>query len=532
MNDKRHARIGAVVIGVAAVLRSGGMQSAQTVRETHESTLKGPGVDLSGECGSQATGGSDSDTSQSSRKIISPCQDDASRMISVAALPRSGTHASGPVDHSDEELGMLIDDESDDEDSAAGAGSQEEQESDEEEPIISRTAAAAGRAQPRHAEDAPLATFSSRIFSRSSASLLPTKTFQDKDAQASTPDSSARAAGAAGTKILGKAVARGGGIIGARALGAGGGVEPLPSPGTKPSVCPPGPSAAPASAAAPAPAASVVSAVVPVAPPVKKIPTAPKLRVANFNIEDEERKDGSASDTGGNEGPAKADSSAGVEAEQEMDVWSTEQLSARQAELKFRVGGGGIYNCVKKCLLSNGFHPSTPGEADWNIFWGRPLRFVEFAELDQFQKVNHFPGTYLLGRKDHLARACQRARRLWGSEEMDFLPKTWVLPSDRSELATEVECKEGKQMYIVKPPDGCKGHGIRIYNDPIARTKPAMVCVVSRYLANPLLINGTKFDIRIYVTVTSFQPLRVYVHEQGLVRLVQILKSQLTFPFT
>ena len=40
-----------------------------------------------------------------------------------------------------------------------------------------------------------------------------------------------------------------------------------------------------------------------------------------------------------------------------------------------------------------------------------------------------------------------------------------------------------------------------------------------RMPADPLLINGAKFDIRIYVTVTCFQPLRVYVHEQGLVRL-------------
>ena len=207
------------------------------------------------------------------------------------------------------------------------------------------------------------------------------------------------------------------------------------------------------------------------------------------------------------------------EGRKHTDEWSKGQIIARQAELKFRLGGGGIYNCVKQCLLQNGFQQTTAGEGDWNIFWGRPLRFVEFGELDQFQKVNHFPGTHVLGRKDHLARALQRARRLWGEREMDFLPKTWVLPSDRSELATEIESKEGKQMYIVKPPDGCKGHGIRIYNDPIAHTKPSAACVVSRYIANPMLINGTKFDLRIYVTVTSFQPLRVYVHEQGLARL-------------
>ena len=46
--------------------------------------------------------------------------------------------------------------------------------------------------------------------------------------------------------------------------------------------------------------------------------------------------------------------------------------------------------------------------------------------------------------------------------------------------------------------------------------------VVQRYLHKPLLIDGFKFDLRIYVNINGIAPLRVYVHKNGLARFATV----------
>ena len=55
----------------------------------------------------------------------------------------------------------------------------------------------------------------------------------------------------------------------------------------------------------------------------------------------------------------------------------------------------------------------------------------------------------------------------------------------------------------------------KMESDPV----PGGVACVQKYIRRPLLINGLKFDIRVYVLLTSVDPLVAYIYDDGLVRI-------------
>lgn len=71
--------------------------------------------------------------------------------------------------------------------------------------------------------------------------------------------------------------------------------------------------------------------------------------------------------------------------------------------------------------------------------------------------------------------------------------------------------------WIMKPCASARGQGIRLVSklEQVSKKKP---CVVQKYLSNPYLINGLKFDLRIYVYIPSFDPLKIYIFKDGLTR--------------
>jgi hypothetical protein len=69
-----------------------------------------------------------------------------------------------------------------------------------------------------------------------------------------------------------------------------------------------------------------------------------------------------------------------------------------------------------------------------------------------------------------------------------------------------------------QPLASSRGRGIRMVTKPSAISSDTSDCLVQQYIHDPLTIHGFKFDMRIYVAVTSFDPLRAYVYPDGLAR--------------
>lgn len=168
-------------------------------------------------------------------------------------------------------------------------------------------------------------------------------------------------------------------------------------------------------------------------------------------------------------------------------------------------------------LGMHGFR-QTKKDPNWLLWWtsGSTVRASMLQTMSPHQRVNHFPRSSELSRKDRMSENICRMQQQHGFKSFDLVPRTYVLPR-QAELLQEAASANREMLWIVKPIASSCGKGIYV-TDKVDKISETEHLVVSQYIANPLLIDGFKFDLRIYVLVTSFDPLRVYVFDEGLVR--------------
>ena len=129
-------------------------------------------------------------------------------------------------------------------------------------------------------------------------------------------------------------------------------------------------------------------------------------------------------------------------------------------QLSFRVNDSThIYNSMVNALKRAGF--SMTGGNLWNILWTGNPNPNTVKSAFPFQRINHFPGSDQIGRKDLIWRNVSRMMRKFG-KEYNIVPQTYILPEDYRKFKLDREEEPGKALYILKPTNNACGRGIRV----------------------------------------------------------------------
>ncbi len=156
------------------------------------------------------------------------------------------------------------------------------------------------------------------------------------------------------------------------------------------------------------------------------------------------------------------------------------------------------------------------------------------------QQYNHIPGHYSLNRKDTIAEGAIAYSQKFQDKPQCFsydkyFPETWLLYKKEScqEFFAKFNSPEYQKLkkergivYIKKVAVGShRGQGVfpltddqeeilrkEYKNGTLCGERPNLL-IVQNYVHNPLLLNGRKFDFRMYMVVASTNPLMAFYHD-------------------
>ncbi|XP_027477304.1 probable tubulin polyglutamylase TTLL9 isoform X2 [Zalophus californianus] len=191
-------------------------------------------------------------------------------------------------------------------------------------------------------------------------------------------------------------------------------------------------------------------------------------------------------------------------------------------------------------------------EGEWDFYWCDVSWLRENFDhtyMDEHVRISHFRNHYELTRKNYMVKNLKRFRKQLEREagkleaaKCDFFPKTFEMPCEYHLFVEEFRKNPGI-TWIMKPVARSQGKGIFLFRRlkdimdwrkgtagkkltsleaPPARSAvnpsgshdarssddqkdeiPVENYVAQRYIENPYLIGGRKFDLRVYVLVMS-----------------------------
>jgi tubulin polyglutamylase TTLL2 len=186
--------------------------------------------------------------------------------------------------------------------------------------------------------------------------------------------------------------------------------------------------------------------------------------------------------------------------------------------LKYKVDK--VYPTIIRYVLEKRGWVKAKDNEPFDLYW-RNGRFPEglVRASGPKQRFNHFINSGLITRKAGMTHYLKYMRKRYG-DMYDYTPPSIVINKEnQAEICSKLQEQTTKRMWIVKPSNGSQGRGIKLVSDLSAVELPSdRIYTAQLYIQNPWLLQGYKFDIRLYALVTSFHPLTIHLYKEGLVR--------------
>ncbi|XP_044312902.1 probable tubulin polyglutamylase ttll-15 [Drosophila rhopaloa] len=134
----------------------------------------------------------------------------------------------------------------------------------------------------------------------------------------------------------------------------------------------------------------------------------------------------------------------------------------------------------------------------WNLLWSHQYPFFKLSltELGKHQVVNHFPGCGFLTSKVDLS-----------TSRFPFQPQAFRLPEE-SDAFLKYAQEHPDTLFVQK---NNRHRHIKL-KEPSEIDLTSNDSFVQEFIHRPFLVDGHKFDIGVYVVITSVNPLRVYIY--------------------
>ena len=144
----------------------------------------------------------------------------------------------------------------------------------------------------------------------------------------------------------------------------------------------------------------------------------------------------------------------------------------------------------------------------------------ESFDYEPYQKCSKIPGMDYMCYKSSLFTALNEMSKYYPTQ-FNVYPKTFNLPQEFLEFQrthmTITSRTQQPPTWVVKPRNSCCGNGITIVQSLHEASNIDEQAVIQQYV-KPFLINGRKFDFRLYLLIASMDPLRIFIYHEGIAR--------------